>query len=61
MRKKIKNINSFDINTSYLTTDVFKRSLIFGKNELKSNKSSINTLMKPELFYLYKDNSWLNY
>jgi spermidine synthase len=61
MRKKIHNLDFFDINTTYLTTDIFKRSLIFGKDELKSDKSSINTLMRPELFYLYKDNSWLNY
>jgi len=49
------------VNTKFLTEDVFKSALVFGKNELMSNDKSINTLMEPKLFYIYNNNSWLNY
>ena len=55
-----KNIN-IKINTNYITNELFKSSLIFGKNDLITKQKYINTLMNPRLYYEYKKNSWLNY
>ena len=59
--KKINQLKVFEIETSYLTPDVFRKALIFGKNELKTSNTSINTLMNPTLFHIYTKNSWLDY
>jgi len=59
--KKINELKTFEIQTSYLTADVFRKALIFGKNELKTSNTSINTLMNPTLFHIYTKNSWLDY
>ena len=57
---KIKDIK-LKVPTKFLTEEVFKASLVFGKNELTTKDKSINTLMEPKLFYIYNNNSWLNY
>ncbi len=57
---KITNIK-LQVPTKFLTEEVFKSALVFGKGELSSNDKSINTLMEPKLFYIYNNNSWLNY
>ena len=58
---KINNLEDFKIQTSYLTPDVFRRALVFGKGELETSDTSINTLMNPTLFHIYTKNSWLDY
>ncbi|MCP4969109.1 MAG: polyamine aminopropyltransferase [Arcobacter sp.] len=58
---KINNLESFKVETSYITPDVFRRALIFGKGELITNNKDINTLMNPKLLEIYTKNSWLSY
>lgn len=55
------NSIKFEVNTRYLTQELFISSTKFGKNDLYSNKTYINTLMHPKLFYEYINNSWLHY
>ena len=45
--------------TRYLTPEVFGRSLVFGKTELNSTHSDVNTLMFPVLLNYYLKESWL--
>lgn len=49
------------VETNFLTPAVFESAKIFGKNELKSKETDINTIMFPRLFEIYTKNSWLNY
>jgi spermidine synthase len=58
---KVDKLEKFDVNTSYLTPNVFRASMIFGKEELVATNSGINTLMQPKLLHIYTKNSWLNY
>ena len=61
MLKKIDKIGTFDIETTYITPNVFRKALVFGKGELFTENTSINTLMNPTLFHIYTKNSWLDY
>ncbi|MBI9087375.1 MAG: polyamine aminopropyltransferase [Desulfobacterales bacterium] len=45
--------------TRYLTPEVFRRSLVFGKTELESPHTDVNTLMFPVLLNYYLKESWL--
>ncbi len=58
---KIDKLEKFDVNTSYLTPNVFRASLVFGKKELTPQILGVNTLMQPKLLQVYTKNSWLNY
>jgi spermidine synthase len=64
IRNKINKLESFKSKTSYLTPELLRASLVFGKNELisnnKSNNKCINTLMEPCLLNLYQNYSWLS-
>ncbi|MFT6732757.1 MAG: spermidine synthase [Polaribacter sp.] len=58
VKARIKNINSFEVTTSFITPDVLVASLAFGKNELESKSNCINRLMSPCLMNQYLDYSW---
>jgi len=47
------------VPTRYLTDEVFQSALIFGKNELHSSYTDVNTLMFPVLLNYYLKESWL--
>ena len=54
-------VDAFDIDANrlrYLTPNVFKSSLAFGKTTLESKRSEINRLMQPVLLQMYLDESW---
>ena len=57
----MRGIANMDIrvSTRYLTPEVFKRTLVFGKNALHSSNIDINTLMFPVLLNYYLKESWL--
>jgi spermidine synthase len=61
LAEEISQLESMSNNTSFLTLELFKNSLHFGKNELISEHKSINTLMSPVLLNIYNTNSWLYY
>lgn len=61
-RKKImEKISSikFNVKTEFLSEDIFKAELIFGKNLLKSDRNDINTIINPILLSIYTNESWL--
>ncbi len=47
------------VPTRYLTDEVFQSALVFGKNELHSSHTDVNTLMFPVLLNYYLKDSWL--
>ena len=59
LRARAVAIASFPASTRYLTPDVFKSSLVFGKARLESQYDEVNTLMRPILLDLYLHASWL--
>lgn len=44
--------------TRYLTPDVFRSAMVFGKGRLESKHREINTLMRPVLLDLYTREGW---
>jgi hypothetical protein len=46
------------ISTSFLTADVFRASMAFGKDLLQVRKDEINTLMRPVLHMYYLKEDW---
>lgn len=60
IKDRINNMQ-IDVNTKYLTEQLFKSSLHFGKGILETENSVTNTLMFPKLLDIYRNNSWLEY
>jgi spermidine synthase len=58
VKGQIAQMREFSVETNFLTPDVFRASLVFGKGELESKDTSINTLMSPILLSIYDDESW---
>lgn len=61
-RKKIMSkIDSleFHCETVFLTPEVFRKELVFGKNELLTDDTRINTLLAPHLLTIYNHECWL--
>ncbi|HCY87891.1 MAG TPA: polyamine aminopropyltransferase [Desulfobacteraceae bacterium] len=50
---------TIDVPTRFLTSDGFKRQLIFGKDMLVTRRKEINTILFPVLLSLYNHESWL--
>lgn len=50
---------SFPMETRFLTPEVFRSQLVFGKGQLETRKKEINTLLHPILLTLYNHESWL--
>lgn len=48
------------VQTRYLTSPIFQRAMVFGKNELNSDAVDVNTLMFPVLLNYYLKESWLS-
>ena len=57
LEKRISNLE-IEVETNYLTAEVFQRARIFGKNWLTSKYSDVNTLMYPILLQRYTKESW---
>jgi spermidine synthase len=55
-----KRIAAMDIGvpTRYITSDVFRSALIFGKGRLESENREISTLMRPVILELYTREGW---
>ncbi len=54
----IEKLN-IDVPTRFITPDVFRSELVFGKDSLKSANKQINTILYPALLSLYNHESWL--
>ena len=59
VRARIERLSQFQVETDYLTPEVFRRALVFGKNWLESRHDGISTLMDPKVLYYYLDESWI--
>jgi len=57
---KIENIE-FETDTNYLTESKFRSNFFFGRGELTSKYTDINTLMRPVLLQRYIKDSWKTY
>lgn len=55
---KIAVLN-FSVQTRFLTPEVFRSQLVFGKGLLETDRTEINTLLHPVLLTLYNHESWL--
>lgn len=58
-KNQIATLPNITVPVRYVTPDVIRRSLIFGKGQLHALADDINTLMYPVLMRLYLDESWL--
>ncbi|WP_084511403.1 polyamine aminopropyltransferase [Desulfatibacillum aliphaticivorans] len=58
IREKIAAMESFGVDTAYLTPDAFRAALSFGKGALETKETRVNTLMEPALLTYYLDDSW---
>jgi spermidine synthase len=59
MMQKLKSIQSFEVETSFITPEVMLSSFVFGKQELQSHSKCVNALMYPCLQDTYTKESWL--
>ena len=59
IRGNIAGLQGFSVETEYLTPDVFRAATVFGKGELITRRTEINTLMHPTLLDIYTHHSWL--
>ncbi len=49
----------FSIDTKFLTPELFRSELVFGKGQLTTKKKEINTILYPVLLTIYNHESWL--
>ncbi|MCK4767769.1 MAG: polyamine aminopropyltransferase, partial [Desulfobacula sp.] len=56
--EKIKHLN-IDVPTRFITPQVFKSELVFGKDTLTTTNKQINTILHPTLLTIYNHESWL--
>ncbi|MCP3943595.1 MAG: polyamine aminopropyltransferase [Desulfobacteraceae bacterium] len=49
----------FSVDTRFLTPELFKSQLVFGKGLLATRKKEINTILYPVLLTIYNHESWL--
>ncbi|MCF6247706.1 MAG: hypothetical protein L3J69_10125 [Desulfobacula sp.] len=55
---QIKNLK-IPVPTRFITPQVFKSELVFGKGDLETTNTQINTLLDPVLLSIYNHESWL--
>jgi hypothetical protein len=59
MKERIHEIEKLRVNTEYLTSDIIKAALVFGKGDLESMYPDvINTRMRPTLHTMYIRECW---
>ena len=56
--RRIDDVEAFSVETRYLTPDVFRNSLVFGKGWLDSPNEDVSTLMRPLVLDYYLHQSW---
>ena len=56
--RRIDDVEAFSVETRYLTPDVFRQSLVFGKGWLDSANEDVSTLMRPLVMDYYLHQSW---
>jgi spermidine synthase len=56
---RARSVVAFPGATRYLTPELFRSALVFGKGAFDSENHEVNTLMRPVLLGLYLHESWL--
>ncbi|MCK5348737.1 MAG: spermidine synthase, partial [Desulfobacula sp.] len=56
--EKIKHLN-FEVPTRFITPEVFRSELVFGKDAFTTTNKQINTILYPVLLSIYNHESWL--
>ena len=56
--QKINDMDTFSVETTYLTPEQFRASLVFGKKSLESKYKDVSTLMYPVILEHYINDSW---
>ena len=59
VKQHLASVDQFAVSTAYLNPETMMASFAFGKGELHSTKTDINTLMQPVLLDEYLHYSWL--
>ena len=49
----MENVRELEVDTRYVTGELFASSLSFGKNSLTSTNDDVNTLMNNAVFHHY--------
>ena len=58
IRGKLARLRSLPVPTRYLTPEVVRQALVFGKGRLESEHTDISTLMAPRVLDYYRYESW---
>lgn len=58
VRSKVERMEAFQVETRYLTPEVFSTATVFGKGWLETEFGDINTLMQPKLLDYYLHDDW---
>jgi len=56
--ERIKHLD-IDVPTRFITPQVFRSELVFGKDALTTTNKQINTILHPVLLSIYNHESWL--
>ena len=59
IKEHISALRHFPVETRYLTPEVFRKALVFGKGWLDSKHTEVSTLMQPVLLEHYTRAGWL--
>lgn len=58
VQKRIARMTLDDIDTTFLTVDVFRAATVFGKDMMQVKHDEINTVMRPVLNFYYLKEDW---
>jgi len=58
LKNRLSQLEGFSVNTDFITAELLASSFAFGKGELQTKNSCINTLMEPCLLTAYTDRGW---
>jgi spermidine synthase len=58
LKKRLSQLDTFAVKTDFITPELLASSFAFGKGELQTKKTCINTLMEPCLLTAYTDRGW---
>ncbi len=55
---RASDLKEIEVSTRYLTPDVFRKGLVFGKDWLETKNTDVNTWLHPVLLGYYLDQGW---
>lgn len=58
LQEALKRLPPFPVETRYLSPDLVRASLAFGKGQLDARYAEVNSLMQPVLLFYYTNHAW---